>query len=249
MSEERTRSPRCPSVSLEEAIDRAGSLYETNGKHFVAPDAAAQGLGYKDSRNGAAKSMIASLSYYGLIRRNPDGKIAVAPEFEKFKFAPTNEVRLQFLGVWIKNPRVFALLLEKYPDSLPSDSALKYELIEAGFKPDAADEASSVFRTSLAYVKAQGLTSAASAGDATDDIPDDEPDVAEKNDAAAGAPLTPAKPPAPTTVVGARAITVFLPRQREAVLYIPRPFLAKDREVIKRQLDALLTDDEEDVTE
>ena len=42
-----------------------------------------------------------------------------------------------------------------------------------------------------------------------------------------------------------RAITMFLPRGREAVLQVPRPFYESDKEAIKKQLEAIFTDDED----
>jgi hypothetical protein len=218
-------------------------LYAKENKHSVAPDAAAQGLGYKDANSGAAKTMLASLSYYGLLRRNGDGKISVSPDYEKFKFAPSDELKTQFLNTWLRNPKIFSELLDKYGDSLPSDSALKYELIEAGFKPDSADDAASVFRDSLNFVKSHGSITLPTepVAEAVDDATFD------------AAPQTAARPIYnPSQPINfarsedVKSITVFLPRKREAVLLIPRPFLEKDKELIKRQLDALLTDDEEE---
>ena len=242
MNAERSRSPRCPSFSLSEALARADQLYTKENKHFVAPDVAAQGLGYKDANGGAAKTMIASLSYYGLLRRNTEGKIAISPDYEKYKFAPSEEIKTQFLNTWMRSPKVFSELLEKYHDNLPSDSALKYELIEAGFKPDSADDAASVFRDSLNFVKQYGLTSQVRVGSDIEAEVDHEPP-----------PQTATMPnrsnqPAITVPAGedVKSITVFLPRKREAMLLIPRPFFEKDKELIKRQLDALLTDDEEE---
>lgn len=254
MTQVRKRSPRCPSFSLEEAVQRIGDLYEKENKHAVAADAAAQGLGYKDANSGAAKTMIASVSYYGLLNRSPDGKLSVAPDFEKFKYAPTNDVKSGFLTSWLKNPKVFAELIQKYGDNFPSDGALKYELIEMGFMPDAADDAIRVLKSSVEYVKKQGAT--VNSGGSI--VPDDEEDKDSPQDNSGKVDSTAAqqkpeqhtaqKPPAQTPATPPsgdfKTITIFLPRGREALLYVPRPFFEKDRDAIKRQIDALLTDDE-----
>lgn len=242
MNSERVRSPRCPSVNLNEAINRASFLYEKENKHFVAAEVAAQGLGYKGANGGAAKTMIASLSYYGLLRRSGDGKISVSPDYEKYKFAPSDEIKSQFLNAWLRNPKIFSELLEKYHDTLPSDSALKYELIEAGFKPDAADEAATVFRDSLNFVKTQGTLSPA--------VEETDSNATTPNKETAPAPSEKQphiqQPKAQQLDGELKSITIFLPRKREAILLVPRPFFEKDKEIIKRQLDAFLTDDDED---
>lgn len=240
MTETRTRSPRCPSIGLSEALNRIDVLYSKENKHYVAPDVAAIGLGYKSATNGAAASMIASLSYFGLLKRNKDGKIAVAPEYEKYKFAPEATIKFTFLSSWLREPKIFAELLSKYDDILPSDGALKYELIGAGFKPDSAEEAAKVFKESVNFVKSHRQ----------DMIQEEE---GEEN---VEAKPSPANTPTPVPTINRqeqrtqpdddrRSITIFLPNQREAVLIVPRPFFNKDRDTIKRQLDAILTEEEE----
>lgn len=243
---ERKKSPRCPSINLEEAIKRASLLYDKENKHFVAPDIAAKAIGYKDSNSGAAKTMMASLSYYGLIRRNhKDGKIAVSLDLEKYRFAPDENLKAQFLSTWIHSPKVFSDLLSKYGDNLPSEAAMKYELIENGFAPDAAENASGVFRESINFVKSKSVLIASQDESQLDDTGD--ADLVNVIEDQKNTDISPSVMLSPELNKTMKSITVFLPKGREAILYIPRPFFEKDKDVIKRQLDALLTDDEDQI--
>lgn len=249
MTQVRKRSPRCPSIALEEAMQRIGDLYEKENKHAVAADAAAQGLGYKDANSGAAKTMIASVSYYGLLNRGADGKLSVSSDFEKYKYAPNNDVKAKFINEWLKKPKVFGELIAKYGDNFPSDAALKYELIEMGFKPDAAEDALNVLKRSVDFVKSQGgIVPIAEVADDEEDPQDDFEEVAEdkaieehkpdlKKQGSTAVPNLPAG--------DFKTVSVFLPEGREALLYVPRPFYKKDKVAIKRQLNALLADDED----
>ncbi len=238
MSKKRVRSPAFPSISLEKAIERANTLYEKENKHPIHIDVATKSLGYKNS-GGIGGRAIAALGYYDLVGRNKDGKIFVSADFEKYKFAPEQTIRDNFLKTWLKNPKIFGALLEKYNENLPSDDALKYDLIEMGFTPDAASKVTSLFRSSVEFVNAdQGSSS---------DVLENN-DVSENEASEVTCPPPNEKPSFENKVVSDqsfRAIPMFLPRGREAVLQVPRPFYKADREAIKKQLEAIFTDDED----
>lgn len=148
----RKRSPRAPTISLKEAVDRASKVYEKEGRHPANADIVAQHLGYKSADNGAAKQALASLGYYGLLERPSDGMLAVTKSFEEFRFAPTEELRMEKLQKWLVTPSVFSELLEKFQGRLPSDASLKFELIQKGFNPATADECLAAFIGSVQYV-------------------------------------------------------------------------------------------------
>ncbi len=250
----RKRSPQCPSVSLEEAIEKADKIYDKENKHVVANDAVAQALGYKNANNGAAARTMASLSYYGLLVKSGNGKLSVSPDYEKYKFAPKQEIKQEFLKKWINNPKVFSETIDKYGYNLPSDSALKYALIEMGFKPDAADNVTEIIKESvhfflensdLAKLKQTPDKNVHVLDDGVEEVEEDDDDDDDRYCTQAPDIAKPKASVFPTTSDEFRSIPIFLPNNREAILHLPRPFYKKDRDVIKRQIDALLTDDEE----
>ncbi|MDQ2821218.1 MAG: hypothetical protein M3Y65_12625 [Pseudomonadota bacterium] len=78
----RKKSPRAPSMALNEALDRALKLYELERLHSSPVDVVATGIGYKSANSGSALSALASLRYFGLLERPKDGFLAVAKAVE-----------------------------------------------------------------------------------------------------------------------------------------------------------------------
>lgn len=257
----RKRSPRAPLVSLKVSVDRASKVYEKEGKHPASANIVAQHLGYKSSDNGAAKQAIAALGYYGLVERKGGAMLAITKSFEEYKFAPSDEIRAQVLRKWLRTPTVFAELLEKFQDRLPSDASLKFELIQKGFNPATADECRDAFIDSVQYVK---LATPAAMSDAS---ADDGSAVNIGGEAAAGSNIdtkieqavmidnTSRHSEAVTRIAdrglsvadeeSSDKIPVRLANGRRAWLVIPSPFFAADKRRLISQIELLLADDEE----
>ena len=246
----RKKSPRAPSMALDEAIDRVQRAYDKERLHAAPTDVVAQNLGYKGANNGSAMSALASLRYYGLLERPKEGFLAVTKNFEHFKFAPDERQRRSLLVSFLRKPQLYAELLDKYESGLPSDANLRYELIQRGFNPAAAEGALGAFRRSVEYV-----------GGAREDEPviDEDPPSEERESSielappapptgkigAAGAPPKEAYPPWPAMHEGTDQIPIRLPGGRRAWLTIPTPFFTSDKARLKAQIDLLLTEDEE----
>lgn len=233
----RKKSPRAPSFPLEEALTRALLVYEKERRHEVPVDVVAQDMGYKGAKNGAALAALASLRYFGLVERPREGMLCITKDVETYKFAPEDSVRQQILKKWLATPPVFTELLEKYPGALPSDAAIKFDLIQKGFSPTSADDCLTVFRRSVDFAhyyegeEAQSVT---------------EPEISEAPVSHERGPDTPPQRQSTFTDIGDR-IPIRLPGNRRAWLEIPAPFYASDKDRIKAQVDLLLTDDEEDL--
>lgn len=244
----RKKSPRAPSMALEEAIDKACKIYDRERCHAAPVEGVAQHMGYKSAANGAALSALASLKYYGLLERPREGMVAVSKDVESFRFAPSEMIKRGLITKWLKSPPVFADLLEKYTETLPSDATLKFELIQRGFAPAAADQCLQVFRRSVDYAnyfeqpqpdpEAIGTSEGKSANLENDAVLP----TAESQTPTYPQPL-PAIPTTPSDDVD--RIPIRLAGGRRAWIEIPTPFYEADKERLKRQIDLLLTDDEE----
>ncbi len=250
MDTPRKKSPRAPSVALDEAIERALKVYDKERRHPAPADVVAQALGYKGAGNGSAATMLASLRYYGLIERPKEGFLAASKDLESFKFAPTEDVRQALIHKWLRTPPIFSEMLAQYGDHLPSDANIRYDLIQRGFMPAAAANFVSVFRRSVEYA---GPTSKADAGE---EIPEEsvvEDGIADENSQNPGAQpqnglelrqssVAPLPPEPKEDVV---RVPIRLPRGRFAWLELPVPFFQADKDRIKAHIDLQLTDDEE----
>lgn len=243
----RTKSPRAPSIALDEAIDRAIRIYEKERRHPAPVDVIAQNLGYKNASNGAALQVLASLRYYGLVEKPKEGFLAVTKEVEEYKFAPSEPIRKTLLLNWLKAPVIFTDLLEKYQGGLPSDATLKFDLIQMGFLPLTADGCLKVFRRSVDYARHYDELQLPSDSTASNEDITAEP----ANTANPRPVITPAQEILPISTESAAAshsmdrIPVRLSGGRRAWIEVPVPFFELDKARLKNQIDLILTDDED----
>jgi hypothetical protein len=246
MSQEpRKKSPRAPSLSLENAIEKVSKIYEKEGRHAIPIELAAKDLGYKDAKNGAALGVLASLKYFGLLIKPKAGYLAVSKDFEDYKYNPNDDSKRSILRNWLRNPQVFGDLLSRFVERLPSDAALKYELINLGFSDTAASECTSIFLQSVEYAKfyEDSNFGEISANDNAEQS--DVPDELLVDDFEKKTNLRDANQFQKSPIFETDRIPIRLSGGRKAWLEIPVPFYEKDKEQIKAQVDLIFADEEE----
>jgi hypothetical protein len=254
----RKKSPRAPTIPLDDAIERVLRIYEKERVHPAPADLVAQAMGYKDANNGRALGALASLRYYGLVDRVGEGKLAVSKDVEAFKYAPNNELRDSYLRKFLATPPLFAELLDRYSTGLPSDGTIRYDLIQRGFLPNSAEVIVAAFRRSVEFAKAfeqeeeflpevlaseildpmsSGATTASS-----QQQPEGPSTLLNPSTAAIAAP----QPTQATHIEdeGHDRIPVRLSGGRRAWLLIPPTLFEADKQRLKAQIDLLLTEDE-----
>ncbi len=243
----RKKSPRAPSMALDEALERAIRVYDKDRLHPLLTEVMAQRLGYKSDNNGAALSAIASLRYFGLLERPSEGTLAISRDVETYRNMPDGLIKQAHLRSFLKRPALYAELIDQFPSGLPSDANLRQNLIARGFSLQAADVALASLKRSFDFAgyfyphrEKRILNSIASSG-------------SEITDAAAMAPSSIKPVQWPVAQLGLPTITedatdripVRLPGGRRAWLLIPTPFFEADKVRVKAQIDLLLTQDEE----
>jgi hypothetical protein len=203
-------------------------------------------LGYKNANNGAALQVIASLRYYGLVERPQDGMLAVTKDVEEFQYVPSDQARQDILRRWLTAPSVFSELLARYQAGLPADQNLRFDLIQRGFSPSAAEALIPVLRRSVDYAEYFEHQPEIEG----ERVLGDEPSA--KDATASGAlaePMQATTRPTEQVLIGSDTvldqIPVRLPGGRRAWLAIPSPFFTADKVRLKAQIDLLLADDEE----
>ncbi|TEA79925.1 hypothetical protein [Allopusillimonas ginsengisoli] len=253
----RKRSPRAPSISLEEAVDRVRNVYDVEGSRAAPTEAVAQHMGYKGANNGAALQALASAKYFGLLEKPEDGRIRVTEGFEQFLLAREEVQRKSRLVQFLRNPPLYAELLARYKKLTTSTDALRSDLIKRGFNPIAAEVALAAFLKSVEYAdyssnngassdvvtlstdltvnSDNGVTAATALSD----------DASGRTSLAAGAFASLSPVPTPLWLdAGMDSIPVRLPGGRKAWLAIPTPFYADDKQRLKAQIDLLLTQEQ-----
>lgn len=240
----RKKSPRAPSLPLNEALERALRIYDKERRHTAPTDVIAQDLGYKSANNGAALAAIASLRSFGLLQKAADGKLAVAKSVETYKFTPEEDRKRELQIQWLKTPAVFANLLAAYSSGLPSDATIRLQLIQQGFNPASAESVLAAFKQSVDFTKYFDGRPALS----HPELQNNEFSEPETNSSSA---------PAETTGRTATEVTdrssfthdripVRLSGGRRAWLEIPSPFFSADKKRLKAQIDLLLAEDDDD---
>lgn len=258
MAEPRKKSPRAPSMPLDEALDRVMKAYDKERLHPAPTDVVAQHIGYNSANNGSALSALASLRYYGLLDRPREGVLAVTKEVEAYRFAPSEELRKSFVLRFLRTPALFAELLDAYSTGLPSEGTLKYELIQRGFLPTTAATLVGVLKRSVdfaRYFDTNGVTSSDSfaSSAATADLQptlDPEPAPVEERlpQPTRQVPSVAAAQDTSTEEISSHdRIPVRLRGGRRAWLLIPPVFYESDKVRLKSQIDLLLTEDDEDL--
>lgn len=244
MASSRKKSPKVPAMSLSEAVDRALKVYDRELLNPVPSDAVAQDMGYKDARGGASIQALASLKGYGLLEVAGVGQLAMSPEVEDYKFTPDENHKLELLRKWVRKPRVFEVILEKYPRRLPSDTALQYDLVKMGFTEKSAKSCLQTLKESTEFARYfEGVSVSASSEGQRDEIPEPlRPAAADVQRRGYARPSS-ATPPAPATENSDR-IPVRLTGGRRAWVELPVPFFEKDKKILKAQIDLIVTDEE-----
>lgn len=247
------RSPNYPQQSLEWAVSSGLSLLEKENLHAVPVDIVARNLGYKDANNGKARRVLANLKAFGILDKASGGKLAVSQDVQRFKLAPSDADKINYLKQWVIKPALYSKLLEKYPGELPSDGALVFELVnEHGFNEDAARKAIEVFRESIRFVESKSGHITNEDGD--DDIEEEEEEPESPNSnvenkketAPVVAPnLNNTPPPPPTPTSGNVRYPIRLAGGRMAYIDVPDPFYEKDKDKLKAQLEIIGTVDED----
>lgn len=247
----RKKSPRAPTMALDEALDRTLKAYDQERLHPAPTNVVAQNIGYKGITSGSALAALASLRYYGLLERPGEGLLAVSKDVEAYKFSPSADLKRSFLFNFLRKPALFAELLDKFASGLPSDANLKYELIQRGFIPATAGSVVAVFRRSVDF---------AGYFDRVDEELVVDPSEVASVDSGPATPVVSTAPMSTERVVGSfdhtasspiteegldDRIPVRLSGGRRAWLTIPTPFFAADKLRLKAQIDLLLTAEDE----
>lgn len=247
--EARKKSPRAPTIALDEALDRTLKIYDKDRLHAIPTEIAAKHMGYANANNGTALQCLASLRYYGLLERPRDGFVAVSKDVEAYKFAPSEDMRKAFLRRFVSTPPLFAELLDRAQAGMPSDESLRYDLIQRGFIPGSATTVATAFKRSIEFSDALNTDHASSFNSALSgaepvEAPSQAATVlrAEATNASDGPRLNGA-----VNESEHDRIPVRLSGGRRAWLLIPELFFERDKERLKAQIDLLLTQDEEDL--
>lgn len=154
MAKPRHRSPSYPSLTIDDAIERAHILYRLEGKHPALASTAVSHWGYKQKSSGGLKS-ISALKSYGLISdagnsqdrtvRLTDNGLAIVQDERQ-----VSPERDKLITEAAFKPKIFSEMWAKYGDSLPSLETVKhYLVVDKAYNPSAFGDIIRAYKAAL----------------------------------------------------------------------------------------------------
>ena len=148
------RSPNCPQITFEDAIEKARKIYEKEKTHAAARIVVAQDLGYSGI-NGRSLTLIGTMRQYGILEGSGDALKVTKDAIAYFEL-DEGEEKSEALRQMVFSPTLFKELHQKFGDELPGDANLRHILVGRGFASSVADEVIRVYKANLELV--QGKT-------------------------------------------------------------------------------------------
>ena len=153
----RERSPEYPAFDLEEAVNKARLLYQAERRNAAPMNAVLKHWGYSP-KSGAGIRAVSTLEKFGLAVSEGSGdnrKVRLSENGFNILVdgRPDSLDRLRILQEAALKPTAHAELWEKYPNGLPSEDTLRFELQKRGFSEGAANDLIEEYRDTLAFAK------------------------------------------------------------------------------------------------
>lgn len=147
----RLRSPRYPSMSLEDAIGHGRTIFDKDRRHPIAREVAAAHIGYK-SLNGAADSALSSLMQYGILEKVAKGEVRVSQWTVDILHPDNPNQRSNAIRSAGESPVLFRALNERFAETIPSNETLRSYLTRENFNDRAIGPVIAAYTKTRSYV-------------------------------------------------------------------------------------------------
>lgn len=128
----RMRSPSYPSIGLEQAIEYAEKIHDTNRTNPIDREAAVRDMGFSGITGHSGK-MIANLLQYGLLEKVGKGEVRISRRAVDIMHPSHRAERARALNETAFEPELFYKLHERFSDGIPSENNLRSFLVREGF--------------------------------------------------------------------------------------------------------------------
>lgn len=145
------RSPGYPMIRLDEAIQRAKTLWDKDKNNYIPLAAAYEHLGYKPKGSYGAR-IISALKKFELISEKKD---AIKLTEDAVDLALHNESDERYIEIVKKlalKPSIYETIFNKCNGIIPSDNTLRIELIkEYEFNPESVNDFIDSFKKTIEF--------------------------------------------------------------------------------------------------
>ena len=148
----RVRSPNYPALSLKEALQKVGQVFERERQHPASREVVMKGMGYSGV-NGASLSALSAARKYGLLVQQGRGEDYTVTDLAVTILHPHSpEEKAEAVRKAAFAPALFAELLTHYKGDIPSDDNLRAYLVRRGFATAALSGVIQSFRETIELV-------------------------------------------------------------------------------------------------
>jgi hypothetical protein len=159
VASERSRSPRYPSHSLDQAIDFANKIYD--GVHRSSTDSvtAVQLMGFA-GKSGASATALGSVRQFGLIEGIGENTRISDLALKILEPADQTE-RANAINASALLPTVFSQILGRFGERLPpaNEPIRAYLIRDLGFSKSGADDCLEALRATIQFAQSQSINS------------------------------------------------------------------------------------------
>ena len=165
----RMRSPNYPSIPLRQAIDLASKIHGLNRTNIIDRDVAVLDMGYSGV-TGRSLKVLAALIQYGLLSKSGKGSVRVTQTAVDILHGIEAEDRNAAMLRAGREPSLFKMIFERFPDGVPSENAIRSYLIQQGFADVAIGPAIKSFMET--YHDLEHIRESESHGDDAEEVPE-----------------------------------------------------------------------------
>lgn len=145
------RSPNYPAIDLATALASVEKVFKAENRNKMSKLVLAKHLGY-NSLNGRSLGQIGAVRAYGLIEGRADD-LRVSEDAVTALMAPGGSADRQgALGRLALEPGLFKQLRSDFPDTMPSEENIKFQLVKRGFTAEAAGKAAKTYLKTMRLV-------------------------------------------------------------------------------------------------
>lgn len=147
------RSPNYPSISLTDAITKAGTVYDKEKRSPTSSGVIANHLGFP-TLTGPAGRVVSALKQYGLLEE-VNGRLRISDLAFRILMLPAESLdRHGLIKKAALKPQLFKELVTYFKDALPSDATLREFLIfQKTFNPTSVDQFIRIFKSTIDVAK------------------------------------------------------------------------------------------------
>lgn len=147
----RQRSPSYPSIPLNQAVDLVEKIHKTCRTNIISREDAAKEMGYS-GLTGRSLKVLSALLQFGLLEKTGKGDVRVSRRsvevLHGIDKSDQDEAKLEAALA----PQLFRDIHERFPDGVPSESAIRSFLIKQDFQDVAIGPAINAFLETYRWV-------------------------------------------------------------------------------------------------